>query len=54
MEYVDPVTPDTAAPLRYHWYVYDPDPPEGEAVKITVLPISVGFWDEDMETDGSE
>ena len=26
----------TVLPLWYHWYVYDPVPPDGDAVKVTV------------------
>ena len=52
--YVDDVAPETALSLRYHWYVYDPEPPDGDAVKVTELPASVGFCEEDMLTDGSE
>ena len=51
--YVDEVAPDTAALFKYHWYVYDPEPPVGDAVKATLFPTSVGFWDEDILTDGS-
>ena len=51
---MDAVAPDTAFELRYHWYEYDPEPPDGDAVNVTELPMSVGFWEEDMLTEGSE
>ena len=51
--YVDEVAPDTAALFKYHWYVYDPEPPDGDAVKVTELPTSVGFWLLDIDTEGS-
>ena len=52
--YVEEVAPLIALLLAYHWYVYDPEPPDGDAVKVTELPASVGFWEEDMLTEGSE
>ncbi len=50
--YVDDVAPDMAFPFRYHWYEYEPVPPEAEAVSVMLLPTSVGFWLEVIETEG--
>ena len=52
--YVDEVAPETAAPLRYHWYVYDPEPPLPDAENIILLPTSAEDVLSVIVTDGSE
>ena len=51
---MDEVAPLIALLLAYHWYEYDPDPPDADAVRVMLFPTSVGFWEEDMDTVGSE
>ena len=52
-EYVDAVAPETAFPPAYHWYEYDPEPPDADAVRVMDLPTSVGFWELTIDTAGS-
>ena len=33
--------------------MYDPVPPFPEAVKVTLFPMSVGFCDDETDTEGS-
>ena len=47
---VDPAPSD--APLTVHAYEIVPVPPDSEAVKVTLFPMSVGFWELLTETDG--
>ena len=49
----EPVVDDCVAPLMYHVYENDPVPWEAEAVNVTLFPISVGFCEEVILTDGS-
>ena len=52
-EYVEDVAPETAFPPAYHWYEYDPEPPDADAVRVMDLPTSVGFWLDEIDTVGS-
>jgi hypothetical protein len=43
---------DSCTPLIYHVYVSVPVPPDTVDEKVTELPVSVGFWLDDIDTDG--
>lgn len=51
---MDEVAPLIALLLAYHWYEYDPDPPDADAVRVMLFPTSVGFCELEIETEGSE
>ena len=51
---MEEVAPLIALLFSYHWYEYDPVPPDADAVRVIALPTSVGFCEVDMLTYGSE
>ena len=49
--YLPPLVPeDVSVVMEYHWYAYDPDPPDALAVRVKDCPIPTGFGAEETAT----